>query len=264
MGNLINTFKKFVSNKNTVTILGVILGIVVLYFGYNWRVNEKVKFVPVLYAKQEIGSNTQITADMIGTINVNSELIKNSPNIVQYVTQITDKNGELYFVNFGSTIPTGGLLYMDNLISKAEKVDEKLYSIPDGYRYYTFEVDMSSTFGNAIAPGNSIDIYVYINANNAKMFGKLYSNINVLDVVDGKWATTAGDKEKNPDLLIALVSEEDYRLLKKAEKVNGLTFDIAPNNSSYEDLKEESGDTEVSSFELQMHIEAEYVAISES
>ena len=60
MGNLISTLKKFLADKNTVTILGILLGIVVLYFGYNWRVNEKVKFVDVIYFiyKLQINSNS--------------------------------------------------------------------------------------------------------------------------------------------------------------------------------------------------------------
>lgn len=260
MGNLVNTLKRFLSNKNTVTILGVFLGIIVLYIGYNWRVNEKVKFVEVLYAKEEIGSNTQITPEMIGTISVNSELIQNSSNIVQNVGQITDQDGQLYFVNFDSTIPKGGLLYLDSLISKDDKPDSKLEKVPEGYRYYYFEVDMASTLGNAIAPGASIDIYAYISFDGSKMFGKLYKNVNVIDVVDGSWATTAGSQEKNPDLLIALVSEEDYRFLEKAKRVSGIELIPAPNNKSYADTE---GGTEISSFEIQMFIEAQYVATSE-
>lgn len=264
MGNLINTIKKFISNKNTVTILGVILGIVVLYVGYNWRVNEKVKFVSVLYAKEEIGSNTQITSDMIGTININSELLKNSPNIIQNIRQITDSNGELFFVNFDSTVPKGSLLYSDALVSKDEKADSKLEKVPDGFRYFYFEVDLASTLGNAIAPDSSIDIYAYIDSNQTKMFGKLYTNINVIDVVDRSWATTSGKDTKEPDLLIALVSEADYRILEKAKRINGIELIPAPNNSSYEEMKKENGDTEISSYELQMFIESEYISISEN
>lgn len=263
MGNLITTIKRFISDKNTVTIIGVFLGIIVLYIGYNWRVNKTVTFVEVLYAKQEITSNTQLTPEMLGTINVNAELLKNSPNIIRNVMEITDANNELYYVNFGSSIPAGSLLYREHLISKEEKVDEKLYSIPDDYRYYTFEVDMSSTFGNAIAPGNSIDIYAYVNDGDTRMYGKLYHNVNVIDVVDGNWATIAGDKEKSPDLLVVLVKEDVFRVLKKAESISGVEFDIAPNNSSYEDMKKDKGDTAVSSVDIQLHIEGKFQYITE-
>ena len=260
MGNLITTIKKFLSNKNTVTILGVFLGIIVLYIGYNWRVNKTVTFIDVLYAKEKIESNTQITTEMIGTIKVNAELIKNSPNIVRSVAQITDKDGELFFVNFDSTIPKGSLLYSDSLISKEEKPDSKLEQVPEGFRYVYFEVDLASTLGNAISPGASIDVYAYISSGGTKMFGKLYTNINVVDVVDSSWVTTAGNEKKNPDLLIALVSEEDYRFLEKAKRISGIELIPAPNNKSYDDTE---GGTEISSFEIQMYIESQFLETSE-
>lgn len=259
MGNLIATIKKFLSNKNTVTILGVFLGIIVLYIGYNYRVNQKVKLVDVLYAKEEIGSNTQITPEMVGTIQVNSELLKNSPNIITSMSQITDPKGELYFVNFDSTVPKGSLLYTDALVSKDDKPDSKLEAVPDGYRYLYIETDLQSTLGNAIAPGASIDIYAYISGD-TKMFGKLYTNVNVVDVVDSSWATTAGSQEKTPDLLILLVSENDYRFLEKTKRIGGVELIPAPNNKSFEDTK---GGTEISSFEISMYIESQFVATSE-
>ena len=39
MNNLKASMKKFFGNKNTVTILGVILCLVILYIGYNYRIN---------------------------------------------------------------------------------------------------------------------------------------------------------------------------------------------------------------------------------
>lgn len=54
MGNLLTPFKKFLSNKNTVTIIGVLLGIVVLYIGYTWRVNQSISPKRVPYATQTL------------------------------------------------------------------------------------------------------------------------------------------------------------------------------------------------------------------
>ena len=92
------------------------------------------------------------------------------------------------------------------------------------------------------------------------MFGKLYTNVNVIDVVDSTWATTAGSQEKTPDLLILLVTEEDYRFLEKAKRISGIELIPAPNNKSYEDTE---GGTEISSFDIQMYIESQFVATSE-
>ena len=43
MGNLIISIKRFLGNKNTVTILGVLVGIIVLYVGYTYRVKKALE-----------------------------------------------------------------------------------------------------------------------------------------------------------------------------------------------------------------------------
>ena len=61
MGNL----KKFLQNKNTVTILGVLACLVILYIGYTSRINSQTKLVDVYYANQTIQPKTKITDEMI-------------------------------------------------------------------------------------------------------------------------------------------------------------------------------------------------------
>ena len=52
MNNLLVGIKRFLGNKNTVTIIGVLAGIAVLYIGYNWRVKQAIEPKSVPYAKQ--------------------------------------------------------------------------------------------------------------------------------------------------------------------------------------------------------------------
>ncbi len=251
--------KKFISNKNTVTIFGIILGLVVLYVGYNYRVNKKVTFINVLYAKQAIPSNTQITPEMIGTMKVNSEILKASPNIVRSMQEITDsKDGSLYYVDFDSNIPKGSFLYSTALVSENDKADSKLYRINSDKRYVYFEVDLETTLGNVIGPGDSIDIYAYMSGEE-KIFGKLYSNVHVIDVVDGSWNTTTGSKEKSPDLLIALVSEEDYQFMEKAKRISGIELIPAQNDKPFDQT---DGATEISSTDIKYQVESQFSNVS--
>ena len=46
--------QKFLKNKNTVTILGVLACLVILYAGYTMRINKKTALVEVYYANQTI------------------------------------------------------------------------------------------------------------------------------------------------------------------------------------------------------------------
>ena len=54
MGGIKNTFTKFFTNKTTVTILGVVLGLGVLVGFYIYRVNKEVNPTRVPVAKREI------------------------------------------------------------------------------------------------------------------------------------------------------------------------------------------------------------------
>ena len=91
MGNLLVPFKKFFSNKNTITILGVLLGLVVLYFGYVWRVNQSVKPIDVPYATQTMIAGTKITEDSIGYTQIPQDFLQNMSNIVTNVGDIKNK-----------------------------------------------------------------------------------------------------------------------------------------------------------------------------
>ena len=46
--NILVSIKKFITNKNTVTILGVIIIIAILYFGYNYQVEKILKNINII------------------------------------------------------------------------------------------------------------------------------------------------------------------------------------------------------------------------
>ena len=49
MGNLTTSFRKFMQNKNTVTVVGVIAAIFILYIAYTMRINRAISPVVVPY-----------------------------------------------------------------------------------------------------------------------------------------------------------------------------------------------------------------------
>ena len=61
MKNVMIALKRFFSNKNTVTILCVLAIVLVLYFGYNYRINQATQPMMVPYARTEIQPRTLIT-----------------------------------------------------------------------------------------------------------------------------------------------------------------------------------------------------------
>ena len=70
MNSLIVGVKKFFKNKNTVTIIGLVVALGFLYFAYNWRIERRTQPVVVPYATLPIGPRTYITDEMVSTKKV--------------------------------------------------------------------------------------------------------------------------------------------------------------------------------------------------
>ena len=151
MNNLVIGIKKFFTNRNTVTVVGVIVAIVIRYVGYNMRINQAITPVTVPYAIEEINPRTQITEDVVGTKEipqsmVDDTIITNSADVIDMYT-----NGD-------SVIPAGSLFYKRSVVSRDQLPDSIILNYPKGYVLYNLDVDMASTYSNSIYPGNYIDI----------------------------------------------------------------------------------------------------------
>ena len=152
-GNIQITIKKFFTNKNTVTIVGVLLAVVILYMGYNYRIKKAITPISVPYATQTINPKTKITSDMIGSIQVPPSMLKGSP-----ITNVSNIVGR--YVSADTIIPQGSLFYKKAVVSQSDLPDSIIYDYPEGWVLYNMAVNTTNTYGNKIFPGNYIDIYL--------------------------------------------------------------------------------------------------------
>lgn len=257
MGNLTTSLRKFLQNKNTVTVVGAILAIIVLYVAYTIRVRSSINPVSVPYATEKIYSGTQITNDQVGTVQVPPSMLND--NVIRNASDIIDK-----YAAADTVIPEGSLFYKSAVVEKEQLPDNIILEYPKGYVLYNLSTDINSTYGNSVFPGNYIDIYFKavnrIDENSTSqldgkadqiIYGKFISNIKVLAVRDssGKPVFQNLDENRTPSMIIFAVPEEYYILLKKAEYMR--SFDtslvLVPTNNS---LKDEPSDIEMSSDEL--------------
>lgn len=253
MKNFQMTLKKFLSNKNTVTILGVLLAVVVLYVGYNYRIKSKINPIAVPYAVQEIHARTRITTDMVGTINVPPAMLKGNP-----YTNKSDIIGK--YVNVDCRVPKGSLFYASSIVTKDDLPDALISQYPDGYVLVNMDVTTASTYGNMVYPGNYIDIYLKV-VNNIDqtetkitdkiMIGKLIENVKVLAVIDSNGNDVFADMEdiKTPAQIIFAVPEEYHILLRKAMYLRSYSATLIPVPTN-ESLKEEPGAVAISNESL--------------
>ncbi|MDE5888458.1 MAG: hypothetical protein K2H20_00390 [Bacilli bacterium] len=250
MGNLLVPFKKFLSNKNTITILGVLIGIVVLYLGYNWRVTKSVQPVRIPYSNTTMIAGTKITENNIQYASVPKDMISNMTNLVTDTSQIVGK-----LVAYDAKIPQNSFFYDTSLMTEEEMPDSIFSGIQDGYTIYDMQVTMSSAYGNSIFPNDSIDIYMSTEAEddeNKLVYGRFIKSIQVLAVKDGNGKNVFADKDNPTETahLLFAVPENLFLLLKKAEKL-GITLEPIPRNNSY---SKNAAATELTSDELQAMI----------
>ena len=264
MANVMETVKKLLANKNTVTILGVFAGILVLYIGYNMRIQKDIQPISIPYAKEALPSRTKITDSMIGYMEVPSTLIKKSPNIVQSNSQIVGK-----YVAFGVTIPENSFFYNESVMSK-DQIPSSAYddsSVPDNYTVYSLSVDLHSTYGNSIRPGNYIDLYIKAeDENDLIIFGKLIESIKVLAVKDdeGNHVFESSEEDREPAELLFAVPNDMYELLMDAGFIRADVEIIpVPRNASYSDKKDDKS-TKVSSKYLESFIKSQTTNIASS
>ncbi len=261
MGNVLTTVKRFLANKNTVTILGVILAVLVLYVGYNYRVKQATTPVTVPYAKQELSSRTLITADMIGYMEVSSSVVKNSKNLITNANQLINN-----YVAFGTTIPANSMFYTSQVLKEEEFPDSGLANIPNGYAPYSLSVDLHTTYANSIYPGNYIDLYFSaVDDQGLVMYGKFIESIEVQAVKDSKgqpvFETTA--ETRTPAELLFYVPNDMYELLYKAGLISGSNIKIVPvpRNASY---SVNPGATRITSDAIIQFIESKSVTIPQN
>lgn len=246
MGNLTGGLQKILQNKNTVTLLGIIAGVAVLYFAYNYRVKQAINPIPVPVAKELIPPGTQITSNMIETRQVSPQML--SDGVIKDMSAVVDK-----YSNQDTLIPKGSLFFERQVVEKELLPANIILDYPKGDDLYEMGVTTQSTYGNSIYPGNYIDIYLRatnklvegaaLTADADKMIlEKLLENVKILAVKDssGKAVFSNLDEERTPSMIIFSLPHKYFLLLKKAEKLRTYDTELIPVPTN-ESLKDEPG-----------------------
>ena len=254
MSNLLIGLKRFLKNKNTVTILALLLCVGLIYAGYNWRIKKATEPIDVPYAIQKLSPRTQITSEMVGTRKVAGKIV--TKDVILNTNEIIDK-----YVSNQAEIPAGSIFYKSTVIDWKDMPTSLTENIPDGNTIVSLPVTTETTYGNSIFPGNYIDLYYSGKNNGRSIIGKFIESIKVLSVVDGS-GNNIFEKTTDvaqPSYLVFAVPEDMYLLLQKALYLNGTIFPV-PRNAKY---SENPKATVISSTQIQQLILSQTVNVSE-
>lgn len=262
MNNFGITLKKFITNKNTVTIIGIIVILALLYWGYSSTVKKSVDPIRVPVAAHRILSEKEITYDDISYRKVSQVVI--GKNVITNVTNIIGK-----YTNLNVTIPEGSMFYSEWLTTKDNLPGKWIEAVDfaNGEEAYYFNTNVVKTLGNSVLPDSYIDIYMKAEDENGNMMiGKLLENIKVLVVHDGSGKSVFADAASvgNPSYLGFALSHDYYILLSKAERLSGYGIELilAPQGTTPQDMID-SNAVLVGSETLRDYIDANTVTLTD-
>ena len=250
MGNIMLKLKRFLGNKNTVTVLCVLAGVAVLLVGYNYRVKQAVQPVNVPYALKRMEPKSKVEAENVGTIKVSGAFVEQTQDLVTSKQYIMSKE---WYVNYDTVIPEGGLFYKSQLVEKDKIPDTAFDDIDEGATIFSLSVNSHSTYGNSIMPGNFIDLYLKATDDNGKvMFGKFIESIKVLSVRDSSGNDVFADSQtqRSSGELLFAVKDNLFMLLSEASFVGGIEIVPVPRNAQYRNEGDTENGTQVSKQEL--------------
>lgn len=271
MNNFADSLKRIITNKNTVTIIGVLVGIAVLYFGYTLRINQQVEQITVLVAKQNIQPRTKITSDMVETVSIARVMYNKmmgdygGVSVLRSTAELSTFTDGAYS-NINTLIPAGTpLIRNTNVVERSKIPSSVLLKIDKGQVPYAFSINYSDTYGNAIMDGMYVNIYMKAVDDTGKtMIGKLIQDVKVLAVLDssGRDVFENTDESRTPATFIFSVDEDLHLLLRKANYLSRNSVELipVPVTESVSD-EEYEGTVEITSSYLREFIESRTIDV---
>ena len=227
-----SAIKRFVGNKNVVTILGIALCIGILVLGYFIRVNNSVTTTSIPFAKKELSARSIIGDGDVGNVRISQSYVTGAGNVITSAQEVYGKAVAYY-----SNIPAGSLFYSTSIMDPEELPNASFKDIGQGNTIFSLTVDNNKTYSNSIRPGDYIDLYMSTDDpfnEGSVVFGCFIESIRVLGVKNdfGKNILKNGTNYGSPNQLLFSVDNEYFLLLKDAEF---LDIDLVPvlHNAAY-------------------------------
>ena len=249
--NVMEKIKKLLLNRNTVTILGVLAGVIALWFAYSITLDKAVKPTKVPVAVKDIPAGSIITKDDIEYVDINRDVLKKA-SIITSSSQLIN-----YYVNNNTSVTKGSMFYTSQVVKKDELIDRDLEIIPENYKIYWLSDDNTTTYANSIYPGDKIDLWLLTKVENNYVYEPFITNIEVLSVKDSKGQNVFDvNSGRTPAVLAFAVPNDIFVYLSKVGFLSGMSLYPVPINKNNAD---KDATTEISNKELQTLIDSKSI-----
>ena len=125
MSNIINKIRNLLLNRNTVTILGVLAGVIALWIAYSITLDRAVKPQKVPVANKVLTAGTIITKDDIEYVEVNGEALRKA-SVITSSSQLIG-----YYVKNDTSVAIGEMFYKAQVISKDKLIEFGFKPLPN-------------------------------------------------------------------------------------------------------------------------------------
>ncbi len=256
MNNFMMSMKRFFSNKNVVTIIGVVIVLALLYWEYNSKITKAVNPVRVPVAASDLLPQQEITNNDLKWIDV--------PSVSKDAKALTNSSSIVgKYVGVNSMIPEGSMFYASAIVNKEDLPGSWLTLIDEEEIPFYFRVDLISTYSNSIEPNDYIDIWMKAeDEEGLVMFGKLMENVKIVAVKDasGEDVFKSSNETGEPAFLYCGLESDHFVMLTKAPYIDGVEMAVVPHGGAVPKM----GDVEVTSDYLRDYIDANTLAIPEN
>ena len=227
MGNIINNLRKFLLNRNTVTILAVLAGVIVLWFFFFFSVSNAVNPQRVPVATRDITATEEITSEDFEFVEVNSEFLKNA-SVITSTSQLVGR-----YVKNETSIKEGAMFYTSQVVDREDLKEREQEDLPNGYTLYWLKVDNTSTYANSIYPGDKIDLWLRASLDGQIVYDEFITSIDVVSVKDSNGQNVFdGNEVRTPAWLSFAVPTEMFEYLSWIEYLNWDLYPV-PRNKLY-------------------------------
>ncbi len=228
MASLILNIKKILLNRNTVTILAVIAGVILLWFFYNMTLDKAVNPQRVPVATRTITAKELITVDDFEFVEVSGEFLHNA-NIITNSNELVG-----YYVKNETSISEGAMFYREQVVERSELQEREQEILPDDYTIYWLEVNNNTTYANSIYPGDKIDLWLKAEVNGNIVYDEFINSIEVVSIKDSRGQNVFdAESSGEPAILSFAVKFEMYEYLKLIEDISDMELFPVPRNELY-------------------------------